>query len=595
MRTSSWNVLQQRQTLQSRSAVLALLAFLTSACTGQLPNSFRYAQQDESFSTSQDVNTKVDILWVVDNSASMDVSQKTLRDGFRAFATKYMKPTWDIRVAAITTDTYLAHPAFSNYLAAGYQGSGYNSTYYGNTLSNPPGGTAAQINPHTGPFVDPSYPSWTAGTISNTGRFTRTTTVSQMFPSWGAKWGMLLPGGHDGPMVSLCYEQNSYFFWGESQCFVRDNGSNRGPSHCLNPQGAEDSTTQCVNTFMNDTIHSNQPIVTTLPPAGTAGDAAWVDALTSNFMLNLSTGSSGSGSERGFGSVLQLLKDNEDATTRKAQANPLFRQNSLRVIVFVTDEDDQTISLDASDALDPAPLAPTSPFSGYITAQAGCPITAGSPQTANCCATKTVDGYTYTIPVCPKGYPAAEAPTAGAVLMPVAHVKTKFDQFFQNLDGLAAAPATPSYFVASVVLVNGASIQALREQKRCPEQQLIFGSCDSRRDASSDRGDRYIGLSNLVGNGSFAMDLSVSDYTPILNALGQSILLKKSTFTLQRAPTGYEEMILSVVHADGSRTVVQPSQYTITGNVITITDQNLVLNLGATDKINVNYQPKTAG
>ena len=58
-----------------RSLLASLAGLLAEAgCTGQLPGSFRFAQLEETFSSSQELNTRVDILWVVDNSASMDVS-----------------------------------------------------------------------------------------------------------------------------------------------------------------------------------------------------------------------------------------------------------------------------------------------------------------------------------------------------------------------------------------------------------------------------------------------------------------------------------------------------------------------------------------
>src|SRR5262245_6898423 len=89
----------------------ALASAFLSACTGQLPSSFRLQQQEEVFKSTQEINTKLDILWVVDNSGSMAGEQAKLRDGFVSFASRYMRPTWDIRLAVITTDTYLANPA----------------------------------------------------------------------------------------------------------------------------------------------------------------------------------------------------------------------------------------------------------------------------------------------------------------------------------------------------------------------------------------------------------------------------------------------------------------------------------------------------
>ncbi len=109
-----------------------------------------------------------------------------------------------------------------------------------------------------------------------------------------------------------------------------------------------------------------------------------------------------------------------------------------------------------------------------------------------------------------------------------------------------------------------------------------------------DRGDRYIQLGSLVGNGSFTMDLSSTDYSPILNAIGTEITKQKGTFTLQRAPTGQENTIVEVLHANGTYTTIPANDYSITGNILTITDLNTILSFASTDQIVINYQPTTS-
>ena len=66
----------------------------SAGCTGQIPNSFRFNQAIQTFSSTSNVNTKIDLLWVVDNSASMDVSQQKLRNGISGFATIKYKITY---------------------------------------------------------------------------------------------------------------------------------------------------------------------------------------------------------------------------------------------------------------------------------------------------------------------------------------------------------------------------------------------------------------------------------------------------------------------------------------------------------------------
>ncbi len=51
---------------------------------------------------------KVDILWVVDNSGSMETSQTNLANNFPSFISKFVATGSDFRMAVTTTDAYLA-------------------------------------------------------------------------------------------------------------------------------------------------------------------------------------------------------------------------------------------------------------------------------------------------------------------------------------------------------------------------------------------------------------------------------------------------------------------------------------------------------
>ena len=82
-------------------------------------------------------------------------------------------------------------------------------------------------------------------------------------------------------------------------------------------------------------------------------------------------------------------------------------------------------------------------------------------------------------------------------------------------------------------------------------------------------------------------------FAPILTAIGNTIVQKKGTFTLSRAPTSQEQTIVNVVHANGSSTTIPTSNYTVTGTTLQITDLNTVLSLASTDTINIYYQPST--
>ena len=506
------------------------LGGVLSGCTKQTPHSFGFMPLIDSFQAALEVNTRVDLLWVVDNSASMDVSQDRLRRGFTSFADKYLKSNWDIRMAVITTDTYMADPVFNAYLQSVIPGTiGWDSPYISSRLDT---------------FVNPS---WNPDLVNlKTGVFTHGITRGDQVPAWGENYAKLIPGIHDGPIAGLCTEAHSYFFLGASKCWIRDDQTRyTGTSHCLNPPAGETAITQCVNTVQNDTVHSGRAILSTQSPE--SGDTAWISEVIKDFMINSSTGSSGSGSERGFASVLQLLKDNEGTATA------LFRKGSTRVIVFLADEDDQTLET-------PNPLpSGFGPFSNY----------------SSNCPPKTVDDYTYTLSTCPD-------PTR---LVSVESIKLSLDQFFRELDG--DINGDPKYFVTSIVPLTGESIQKLQQARQ--EEDLVVGNPN----VAVDRGDRYIELSNLVGGGSFVADVSNDDYSPILDYIGRAMIQQRSAFTLSEAPGPLEDLVLTIVRSDGTSSVIPKLSYSVSGTTVTITDFDLLLSLTSSDRITISYIPKT--
>jgi hypothetical protein len=563
---------------------ITLSALALSNCTQQVPAEFALQQQQETFSgqTQAQINTKIDMLWVVDNSSSMDTEQQRLRQGFAAFAQKYMQPTWDIQVAAIPTDLYMAAPEFTSY--------------------------------RTNPAVQALIPQWSSEDTNG-----------------NATYATLLPGLHDGPIASSCATGLPYFFYGATQCMTRQTTGSTSKTTC----SATDDPTQCVNTAFLNSIHTGQAIIKTMPPTGTPGDQTWINNITSQFLTNLTTGTAGDGSERGMQSVLQLINDNEKASS----VTKFFRPGSTRIIIFLSDEEDQTM---------PAPTggAQVAPFQYYmcdvahLTAQGDAsliPSICGAGKTYQnngasilhpgtnyfdsngntTCKTNTFSGvpgykqigyndangnviaadgtYAYTIGVCPNP----------DYLMPVSTIKTNLDNFFNGLDGTTGT--NNSYFVVSIVPWDAASVQAISGTNNtggylspATARHLDDVTVNTASNGDGlimqavDRGDRYIQLGSLVGNGSFAMDLSSSDYSPILNAIGTELTVQKGTFTLQRAPTNQEDTIVEVVHANGSITIIPASDYAINGNILTITDLNTILSFVSTDQIVINYQPKTS-
>jgi hypothetical protein len=520
-----------RKTISGISA-----AAILTGCTGSIPGAFRLAQQEETFDASDkiDINTKIDLLWVVDNSASMDISQKRLRDGFAGFALKYMKPSWDIRIAVITTDTYLAHPGFAGYLDTKILPNGFTSPYINSRKSS-------WINPPSNPTL----------LNTSTGQFTNCVKFGDLFPAAGPNYAKLLEGKHDGPVPALCIEQHAYFFYATTNCRVRDNtGANQGIEKCLNPASGEDSTTQCVNTMQNDSVRSRKPILETLLPADKS-EAAWTQELINDFIVNVTTGSAGHGSERGLASLVQLITDNEAASS----ATRFFRPGSLRGIIFVTDEDDQSINIPAN------PPAGFTPWTGYQ---------------RPCQASRTVGNHTYTLSTCP---PPSE-------LINVASMKSQIDSYLTSLDGPDATQA--NYFTVVIHPVDANSIQTLQAERAAGDS-----AANNAGDVAVDRAQRYVDFANLVGNGSMEMDISAGDYSGILQAIGDAIIQKKSTFKLHRAPNPNEEVLVKIKHADGSETVIPSDKILVNGKDLMITDFAIVLSFAATDQILINYQPKT--
>ncbi len=557
------------------STALACLPLAFTACTGQLSDSFRYTQQKESYGLTQEINTKIDMLWVVDNSASMDVSQQKIRDAFTAFANKYMQPTWDIRVAVITTDTYLAHPSYQHFLNRTIGGTAsYNSAYAAGRATYP-------------------NPSW-APDLFNTGtdRF-RAGGLKfwELVPAWTAygsadptvTFARLLPGLHDGPVAALCVEDfpTRHFFGGTPNCRTRDDtGANTGAERCLRPQGAETSVTQCVNTVLNDTVRSGEAIIETLGAnAVTLNDA---------FRVNATAGSAGHGSERGFQSVLELLSQNESTATA------LFRADSTRMIVFVSDEDDQTQSTPPAGEqtthtpwsyykCDGATLNALNPAAGLTNPGSVCcaggSCSYGTQGTS--CTAKTYPGEgTRTVTICPVDAKLIAVTGDGS------SVKDQLDTFFQTLDG-SGSTGNPNYSVAAIVPKTLASVNALQALRNTEDSNVGLYVQNS-----VDRGDRYMELSTaVVGSGSLNMEINSNDYTPLLDAIGTALVANKSKFTLEREPTAADNMIVQIIRSGGGRDTLTTTQYSISGKILTITDYDVVLSFQQGDSLYVDYQP----
>lgn len=96
---------QLTKAIQSVTA-LAAISVLSVGC-GKT-TSFSLLPDENIFSQNSDATTsgKMDILWVVDNSGSMDSSQQAIADNFARFIDKFTAKGFDFRMAVTTSEAY---------------------------------------------------------------------------------------------------------------------------------------------------------------------------------------------------------------------------------------------------------------------------------------------------------------------------------------------------------------------------------------------------------------------------------------------------------------------------------------------------------
>jgi hypothetical protein len=93
---------------------LAAAAVMITGCS-KSADSFSLLADGSSYKqNAQYIPRKVDILWVVDNSGSMESSQTNLANNFSAFISKFITSDSDFHMAVTTSDAYLA-PYSSSY------------------------------------------------------------------------------------------------------------------------------------------------------------------------------------------------------------------------------------------------------------------------------------------------------------------------------------------------------------------------------------------------------------------------------------------------------------------------------------------------
>ncbi len=85
---------------------LLSLGFLT-AC-GEKETSYSLLPDQDVFEQSaKEVSGKIDILWVIDNSGSMETSQQNVADNFQSFIEQFQTKGFDFNIAVTTSEAYL--------------------------------------------------------------------------------------------------------------------------------------------------------------------------------------------------------------------------------------------------------------------------------------------------------------------------------------------------------------------------------------------------------------------------------------------------------------------------------------------------------
>lgn len=93
----------------ARAAVMSSMiaaSLFTTACGSDVTSFSLLSDENRFQQNTSSTNGKIDILWVVDNSGSMDSSQQAVADNFARFIELFQSKGYDYRIAVTTTDAY---------------------------------------------------------------------------------------------------------------------------------------------------------------------------------------------------------------------------------------------------------------------------------------------------------------------------------------------------------------------------------------------------------------------------------------------------------------------------------------------------------
>lgn len=98
----------------NRSLVLiaASLGLVSTVGCGSKNSSYSILSSTQKFSQAK-ADNRVDVMWVIDNSGSMQPSQQKLANNFPQFIQNFQSAGFDFNIAVTTSDAFMALPAFS--------------------------------------------------------------------------------------------------------------------------------------------------------------------------------------------------------------------------------------------------------------------------------------------------------------------------------------------------------------------------------------------------------------------------------------------------------------------------------------------------
>lgn len=96
----------QKQIFFTVSILIVLLSSLFSGCSEISDYS---SAADNSVTETRTISTSIEILWVIDNSGSMQTKQSQVASAFSSFSGLFLQKGYHFRMAIITTDAYMGN------------------------------------------------------------------------------------------------------------------------------------------------------------------------------------------------------------------------------------------------------------------------------------------------------------------------------------------------------------------------------------------------------------------------------------------------------------------------------------------------------